>query len=315
MALREFKSLLLFEKESNYGVDPTPTGAANAFLTSVPQIELLGAGKERNHVMASFGKPQPVNVGEGVKITFDTEFKGALTGTVTPPGIAPLLECCGFTETISSGVSATYAPNSTIDSTSGTIYFYKDGIVHKVSGCRGTFKLNLKTNEIAVATFEFTGLFVNSSTLASDVAIATPTFNSETPQIFRAANMTINSYAAIIENLTFDLGNTITKRPSANATTGVAAYSITQRQIKGSMDPEVKLLATFNPWALWVASTAYTVTWKIGSYITFTMSNCVLEIPKYETRDTLATYALSYEAHPSTATGNDDLSIVFALQS
>jgi hypothetical protein len=171
--------------------------------------------------------------------------------------------------------------------------------------------MSLKANEIAVASFEFTGLYVNSSTLAADGAIQTPTFNAETLNIFKSASMTINSYAAVIENLTFDLGNTITKRPSANAVTGVAAYSITQREISGSMDPEVVALSTFNPWALWVASTSYAVTWKIGTLIQFTMSNCIIEIPKYETRDTISSYAISYKAHPSVATGNDDLAIVF----
>src|SRR5512146_738858 len=132
------RAVILAEKEITYGTDPTPLPATNAILVESPEIEVLGKKLERNYTKSYFGTLAPVNIGEGIKISFTAELKGSGTAG-TPPEIGVLLEACGMTHTNSPGVSDTYDPNSDLESVQGsvTIYFYQHNICHKVTGCRG----------------------------------------------------------------------------------------------------------------------------------------------------------------------------------
>lgn len=311
MAKLRAKSLILAKLESPYGTDPTPSASTDAIITGIPQIELLGEPKQRNVVKPAFGMVPPINFADGIKITFDVEMYGVLVGASTPPIVGRLLRACGLTETIDNNVDVRYAFNSDYDGDSITIYYYQDGILHKATGCRGTFSTNLQVNEIAVFTFEFTGLYAGKASFASDVSFATPTFATHTPQIFNTAVLTANSYAAIIENLEFNINNNVVKRPSANAAYGVHSYSIVERDISGSIDPEVVALATFNPWALWADNTEFTLTFKIGAKITWSFNKVMVEQVTPGARESISTYGITWKPHIGLITGTEML-VVFA---
>lgn len=308
------KALILAKIETTYGTDPVPVIGANEIVTSIPVFEVLGSVRKRNVVKLSFGELPDVKVGEGLKITFEVELRGSGTaGTV--PQIGVLLRACNLTETISVGVSVTYAPNSSHDGESISIYFYADGRLHKMSGCRGTFKLLPPVNDIIKMQFDFQGIY--SSTHASDVAFPTPTFVDTVAQIIsRGITGTINGYSAIITAYDFDLGNNIGRRVDANSATGVKAYSIMERVTKATAKLEMPSFATFNPWTLWDASTQFTTTWLNGSVagnkVTWNLNRCQLtDVPKYSAEQTIKTIDLTLHPNVTLGTGNDDLSIVF----
>lgn len=315
---REDKAVLLAKNEATYSVDAVPTAAANAILTSPVTIELLGSRKTRNAVLPYHGTLPPINVGEGIKIGYSVELRGAGTTPNTPPRIGALIRACGFTETINNtpgSEAATYDPNSSEASESVTQYFYRDGRLHKVLGCVGTFKIGMKTNEIATMDFEFTGLYGGPAQI-TDTAMATPTFgDAAKPPILRSASFTIQGYAALIEALNLEIGNKIAKRTDANSSTGIYRYFIQGRDVKGDCDPEVVALSTFNPWSQWDQSTEGALSVTVGS----TAGNkCVISSPKivpdiikYGAREGILTYAYPFTAHPSLTAGNNEIQIKF----
>lgn len=311
------KALILAKVETAYGVDATPTPMADAILVSKPEIEIQGSAKTRDVVLPHYGKLSPINVGEGIKISFGAEVRGSgIAGTA--PRISALLRACNMTMTTNAGVSNVFTPNSAQDGESVTIYFYRDGILHKALGCVGTFKLACKANEIATFSFELTGLY--AGTHASDTAFpSSVTYDAITvvPPIFRSASFNlwgIGSNNVKIENLNIDIGNVISKRPNANSATGVERYFVSGREAKGDCDPEVISLATYNPWALWDTTTPGVITATIGNTagnrLVIDVPNAVKDMPKYGEREAIQTYAISFSAHP-TSSGNDEITLTF----
>ena len=85
MPLLARKKLLLAKTESSYGVDPTPTGAANAILTSDLSINpLAGPSVSRNFDRAAFGNSLNIKTATFVEISFMVEIAGSGDAD-TPP--------------------------------------------------------------------------------------------------------------------------------------------------------------------------------------------------------------------------------------
>lgn len=313
------KAILLAKIEATYGVDPVPTVAANAILSTVPEVSLIGKRIERQVVVPYFGKLAPINIGEGIKISFSVEFRGAGETPNTPPRIGALIRACNFTETIDAtpGSEFTkYDPNSAENGESVTLYYYKDGFLHKVLGCVGTFKLDMKLNDLGKIDFEFTGIY-SGPAFISDVAFPSlPAGLSGASPIFRNASFSIHAYAADIEKLSIDIGNEIKPKKSANGTaSGITRYFITGRGVKGDCDPAVVALATFNPWNIWDASTSGALSVTVGSVAgnrcIITMPGIVPDTPKYGSREGALTYGYSFTSHPTISAGNNEVSFKF----
>lgn len=304
------RAVILAKIEASYGVDSTPTTAANAIFCEEPEIEPIVKTLERNQVRQAYGNVLPIRVGEGMKITFKTEVAGS-GAAGTAPHIGPLLRACNLVETINALVSAVYDPSSDGDGgESVVIYFYRHNLLHKITGCRGTFKLEAKTNEIAKLSFEFTGLYAGPL----DQALPTdPVDPGVIPPVFRSASLAIDAYAAVIESLSVDLGNSITSRPDANSATGILEYYVSDRKVAGEIDPEAVALATKDFWAMWQNSTAVAFTATIGQVAG---NRCVIAGPKvaiddlkYGDRENRLTYAMPLMFTPNN--GDDEVSFTF----
>lgn len=304
------KGLVLAKVETTYALDAAPTNILNAILCEVPEVSVIGRGLERTNMLATYGARRKVNIGDGVKVVFSTELKGSGTAG-TAPEIGPLFRACNFTETIAAGASVSYDPNS-LQSTaeSITIWVYIDGICHKVTGCRGTFDMELKAGEYGKIKWEFTGLYQGPV----DLALATGTFNQTIPARFLSAQFALDSYAGIIENCKISIGNEITKRVSANAITGILEYFIKQRNVTGNVDPEMVLVATKDFWTLWSGSSAVAFTARVGStagnICTITGPRVQLsEALKYGDRENILTLDMPIIFTPNT--GNDEIKFMF----
>lgn len=309
--LQKSKAVILAKIETAYGTDPVPTAAANAILCSAPEIEVQGKRMERENVKPGYGANLGVNVGEGLKISFAVDLRGSGAAGTAPPDIGPLLRACNFTETVTPLVKVDYDPNSAADTgESVTIYFYRHSLLHKVSGCRGTFSLELKAGEYGKINFDFTGLYLGP---VDSTIPASPAFNQTLPPRFLSASFALDSYAAIIESLKLDVGNEIARRPSANASTGILEYFVKGRSVKGECDPEAVTLATKDFWTMWSASSRVALTATVGSAAgnkaIITAPKVEVDTLKYGDREGILTFAMPLIFTPDA--GNDEVKISF----
>jgi hypothetical protein len=312
----ERKSLILAKTEVAYGVDPVPAPATDAILCGAVSYEIVGRSLERDVVMPHFGKLVPANVGEGIKLSIPVEIRGAGSAVDTVPRIGRLLRACNMPETVNALVSVVYSLTSAEDGESVTIYWYADGILHKALGCTGSLKLSGKSGDYGKLVLELTGIY--AGTHASDQATPAPTFgDAAVPPRFLSALFSINGYAGAIENFEVDLGAEIGKRVDANSVSGILRYFHNDRNVKGSCDPRVVPLATYNPWTAWNASTPGAISAQFGAAtgnkVVVAMPNCALtDAPKYGAREKERIYQLAFGAYPTLAAGNNELTITFS---
>lgn len=305
------KSLILAKIESVYGTDPTPAEATEALIVKgEPSYEVLGSSRSREVAMPTFGRLKGVNVGDGLKISFVTELKHSGTAN-TASRYGPLFRACNMTQAIDSTVI--YTPNSTMLGESITIYFYRGGVLHKLVGCRGTFQLNMTAGEICTVSWEFTGLYADN---AADVAQPAATHEAIAPVICDELAFTYDGWSAVIEALTLDIGNTVSPQKSANAAnSGIASYFISNRESKGSFNPEAVALATKNIWDIWgqttAANIALDITASAGNDFAIAVTGANIEIPKHGARENALTWDLSFTINPTVAVGNNEIVITF----
>lgn len=178
-------TVILAKLEPTYGTDAVPTGGSNAILVSNCTINPLQASNvDRDLVRGYFGGSDQLVGTANVEVNFDVELAGSGTPT-TAPKWSPLVIACGFAETAQTA-SMDYTPISTFGaSTALTIYYYLDGMLHKVLGSRGTFSIQMGVGERPLMRFRFVGK--NGGVTA--VSNATPTLTGfTTPLVVTDAN-------------------------------------------------------------------------------------------------------------------------------
>lgn len=305
------RAVLWAKLETTYGTDPTPEKTTDAILCEAPEYEVVSRKQERNNVKAYYGTNAPVMIGEAQKIGFTCELKGS-GAAGTAPEIGVLLQSCAMTLTTSAGVSNIYTPNSDLEDAqkSCTIWYYQHNILHKLTGCRGTWSLEAKAGEYAKIKFEMTGIFADPAdgTMPTD-----STYKTTLPPRMISAAFALGSYSAIIENFKVTLGNEIATRVSANEATGILGYFVKERAVTGEIDPEAVALSTWNPWTLWGGSTpgslSCTFGGTAGNICTVTGPAVMLDTVKYADRENLLTYSTPLIFTPSS--GNDEVVLAF----
>jgi len=230
---------VIAKQEATYGVDPVPTGAANAILTkgAAPQ-PLLGNRVTRDLDRSNWGAQTEINTGPYVTVAFSVEIAGG-GAAGTAPKYGPLLLACGMSETINASVSVVYAPAST-SLKSVTIYYYIDGQQHIIKGARGNVKLNLSRGQIPTYDFEFTGLYTRPTAVANPALTLT---SYQTPVAVTKTNtptFTLHGTAVNCEAFSTDFGNQIVYRNLIGSET----VELTDRNVRGSVTIEAPTLAT-----------------------------------------------------------------------
>jgi hypothetical protein len=110
--LRISNEVILAKTEVTYNTDPVPVVGTNAILIRNANLSSEGLRmNDRGAIRASIGQLQQVYGGQLKRLTFECEVKGS-GAAGTAPEIGPLIEACGFDETIVGATSATYKPES-----------------------------------------------------------------------------------------------------------------------------------------------------------------------------------------------------------
>lgn len=304
------KAVVLAKIETTYGVDPTPTGGANAILCGDVEYDVIDSKVERNNIKPIFGAKRFVAIGEGQKLSFTTEIKASGSLGVAPE-IGPLFRACGFTQTVLADTHVYYTPNSSTSGESVTLYYYVDGLLHEINGCRGSFSVpDAKVNQYGTIKWEFTGIY--GGPVAA--TLATPTFNATIPPVFRGANFSLDGYSAVIDGISLDVKNDIAKRVDVNSTNGVLEWFIKERAITAKIAPEMVLPASKDFWGMWsdgdTCAMAVTFGQTAGNKCVIAAQYVQVDKPKYGDRENILTAELPLVITPGNS-GDDDISFYF----
>ena len=309
MPLLTRKRLILAKSETTYGTDSTPAGADAVLVRNLEITPIEADVVSRDLIRPYLGNSDQLLAQTRVSITFQVELAGSGTAG-TAPRYSSLLKACGLSETVVATTSVTYAPVSSAFS-SATIYFNNDGVLHKATGCRGTFTLNGEVGQIPTIDFTMTGIYnAPTDTVAPSVTYS----NQATPQIFKAGNtssFSILGHSGCLQMVSFDIANEVVYRELVGCDKSVI---ITNRAPAGECMIEAPTLATKDFFAIANADTTGSLTFQhgtnAGNIVTFTAQKVDIANPTYSDQDGIQMLSLPYVAIPTSA-GNDEVELVF----
>ena len=217
----------------------------------------------------------------------------------------------GASSTYSIAANVGYKPvSASFDSAS--IYFNNDGVLHVITGARGTFVLNAEVGEIP--TIEFTMLVIYNA--PTDTAAPATTYtNQATPLIFKAGNTTafsILGYSGCLMSLEFDMANETIYRELVGCDKSVI---ITNRAVEGTCMIEAPTIAQKDFFTIANEDTTGILTMlhgtTAGNRVTLLAPKVDIGNPSYEDSDGIQMLSLPFAAIPTSA-GNDEVSLTFA---
>lgn len=313
-------TLILGKLESVIGTDATP-GASDALLVSDFNITPIDAKNiDRNLARGYMGASEQLVGVASVKLSFTCELAGSGTAG-TAPAIGKLLQACGMAEAVlATPARVEYTPISTGFKTA-TLYYYDDGMLHKLLGAMGSFKLDMKVGDRPKIQFEFTGLRGGES-----VATATGSYTAwKTPVPMTKANVTDITMGAAYAvgaltggtiyastGLSLDLGNSVQFTPMLSA----EFVDITDRDVSGSTEldltaaQEVALMSsitsnTTQPLGFGVGTVA-------GNKLLIFAPAVQMISPKKSEQNGRRTFSCDLRLVPTpNGAGNDELRLIF----
>jgi hypothetical protein len=306
MPLRLFATQLFAKIEGTEGTKETLAAAdvvQIANLSFSPAIEMY----DRNILRGSLSRHPSVSGKRQAKIGFDVELKGS-GAAGTAPDYGPLLKGCGYSETVSAGVSVTYKPATNSLSNSMTIGAYMDGVIKRIWGARGNVKLSINAGKPGILSFEFLGADFE----VVDGALLSPSYSAVLPPAFLSASLLLDAYAAIIGKVDIDTGNALALRESINTSSGHLSCLITGRNPKGSMDPEVPTVSAYDFYSKWktpgtLGSLSLAATGAAGNIATVSCPKVRYAAIAPGDRNGVRTLGLDFE--PTLSSGDDEISI------
>lgn len=235
-------TVILAKVETTSGTDAVPTGVADAVLVSNMTITPLDANNvSRDLVRGYFGGSEQLVATASVKCSFTVELAGSGTAA-TAPQWGDLLLGCAFAESLLATPNRVeYNPISTALK-SLSIYYYDDGVLHKLLYCMGSVKVSAKIGERPTLMFDFVAVDGGISATAN----ATPTLTAwKTPPTMAKANVVDITLGATYSlgaitggtvypstGLELDIGNAVSYVPLLST----ERVDITNREATGHMD-------------------------------------------------------------------------------
>jgi hypothetical protein len=301
------KTLILFALEAQYGVDAVPTADTNAILAlNVTPDPAAAEFAARSIVTPYLGNSEELPSAIHSELDFDVELAGAgVAGTA--PKWGPLLKACSFSETVTEGESVVYAPISD-GAPSATIYYFLDGLFHKITGARGTVALSMTAKGIPTLQFKFTGLYSDVTDKAMPAGVDYSDFQK--PVVFNKQNTPVWSFqgaATPLQALSIDLTNTVTYRNLVMQ----EQVDITDRKPTGSATLQLGTVAAKDWWAAVrdAVTGPLTITHgKVaGNIIQIYAPRVQATAPKYSDTDGVAMLGLTLTFVPQA--GNDEITI------
>lgn len=255
------RTVILVAIEDTYKTIKVPDPATDAVLVGNPSYGTEAVRTiERENTTPALNKDQGIYGGSLRKISVEVENKGSGVAGVAPE-FGDLLKICGMSENIVASTSVAYE-EADENIPSATIFYYEDGLLHKLAGCRGTANVSCETGEKSIISFEITGHDKGTT----DAPVPAAAYISTLPAPFINVSVNIGGFGPEISKVDFDLGNTVATPASASDAEGYGQIVITERDMSGSFDPEATLLATKNWENEWKTGAIQTLsTGEVGS--------------------------------------------------
>jgi hypothetical protein len=303
------KKAILVKQETTVGTDAVPTGAANWIeARNVEFTPYEAETVERNIEMPYFGNGGTLPTGKYASLSFQVAVVGGGT-TGEPPGVAPLLAACGFAETIDAeGDFVAYSLVSE-NIASVTVYINIDGVLHKMTGVRGTMTITLSAQQIPLYQFQLQAVYDGPA------AAALPAVNKAGWQVEQpvgsatTTGVTLADVPLAYSELTIDLSNQIARLDLPGPQ---REMSISNRTPSGSITVLAPALAVFDPFALADAGNTLALTTTQDSRAGYQVridANVRIIQPAYAQIEDQVAYALNLELAP--VAGNDELTLTY----
>ncbi|WP_027469174.1 phage tail tube protein [Deefgea rivuli] len=302
------KKLLVAKIEATYGVDAVPTGAQAIQVNDLSITPLDNDLVDRNLIRAHLGSSDKLPGGARVKIDCTVEMTGSgAAGTV--PNIDVLLRACGMAAVITASIKVEYTPVSGAFE-SATLYYNQDGLLHKATGCRGTWSLDLTAKDIAKLKLSFTGIY----SPVTDAAMLVPTYAAvQTPVVVSAAStaVTLHGFAGKVESMSADCGNEVVYRELI----GVNAKSveITNRAVVGEITMEMPTVTAKDWFAIAMAATSGVLAIQhgtvAGNIVAIDAPKVSVNNPSYQDSDGYTMLKMGLAITPNA--GNDEIKLTF----
>lgn len=310
MALSMKKMLLLVKQEVTSGTDAAPTAALNAILCRAATPRLINAEfVDRPLIRPYKGGDTKIAVGVHRMLECEVELAGA-GAAGTAPKWAPLLKACGFAETLTASTSAVYDPVSSGEPTV-TIYGYLDGVLFKMTGCKGNVSLELSSKAIPVLKFKFLGEYTDPTDVVIPAGADFSGFlQPKTVGKLNTPTCTFFGTPVVMQSISIDIANDLTYRDLI----GGGGPSSPDRNPTGSAVIEMTSVATKN-WA----SVVKDGTNGAASIVHGTVAGNIiqLDMPKLQINGepslsddaSNAMLTLPFAALPNGINGNDEIKI------
>jgi hypothetical protein len=313
------RAVVLAKVETTSGTDAVPTGSANAIQVMDLQITPLDAKNiDTNFITSYFGGAGQLVGTASVKCSFSVLLAGSGTAATAPAWGALLLGCANAETTgLITPDRVEYLP-ATNSLKTLTIYYYDDGLLHKLLGVFGNVKLSAKSGEAPKLTFDFVGL--DGGVTAATNATAVLTAWRTPPAVTKANVVDVNlgcTYSAGAlssgtaynsSGLTLDWGNSVAFAPLLTTEEVV----LTDRNITGSVSlnltaaQEVTMMTSVK--ANTLQSLGFVIGTATGNKIMLHMPSVQLINPKKEDFNGMRLIGFDLRVLPSS--GNDELRIV-----
>jgi len=251
--LRKLSTIAIKEEATEGSMVAINSANDAKYLVSEVQYRPETTKIERDPHPTSFARKPGVIAIRLARISFTTELVGS--GDPSPdtePTWGLLLKACGFKATATASTKVDFDPvtNAVYGLAFGnvtiTIWVYEDGIVKKARGCRGTVKFRGEAGNLCFADWEFLG--VHDSVADAAYPPLSTGYDASQPPILESANFTFQGISGIcFRSFEIDIGNTIVPRFCANSVSGVNNIFISDRLVKGTIDPEQVLVSVFDP--------------------------------------------------------------------
>jgi hypothetical protein len=289
-------------------------------ITAAPVTGSAQAGAAGSITLAA-GASATDDIYNGMVISITSGTGNGHVGVITDyDGTTKVATVQASTATFVPGASSAYSISANVgykpvssDFDSASIYVYVGGdVLHKMTGCRGTFSLNATVGEIPVINFEMVGIYNAPTTTAAPAVTYTA---QATPQIFKAGNASAFSfldYSGCLQALSFDIANETVYRELVGCTKNIV---ITNRAPAGECTIEAPTIAEKDYFTAANSDTNGKVSFMhgttAGNRVTLTAPKVDITNPSYDDQDGIQMLTIPYVAIPTSA-GNDEVVLTFA---
>lgn len=300
------KKAVLLKEEPVYGIDPTPTGAANHIeARNVSLTSFDAEAVDRNIIMPHFGNGGKIISSIWSKLSFEVAL--APSGTAgEAPKWGPVLLGLGFAETLSPGVSVTY--NLVSASIKGlTAYLNIDGVLYKFIGCRGEAKAAMSAKGLPILQVELTSQYTAPSAAAAPALTTTGWMIEEAINSVNTGKLTVNGVDLAWSQFDWACGNDVKRIDLPGPQREVA---IMDRKPTASATVLAPALAVFDPYALASANTPILISnthgTVAGKKIKTDLKATISGVSEDQVEGMVA-YKLSFT--PTPVAGNDEITL------